>query len=305
MEITNRKNLPDIIVRAASNDQYNPGKSDYSATTLLKSGYMVDLERKHKDDIQEDVADRLWSMYGTAMHRVIELAANEDDIVEERYYATLKGKIVSAQIDHYCDGVLTDFKFTSSYKIKKAITDGDKDYEAQLNIQAYLMDENGIKVDKICIIGLCRDWSMSKWNPSSYNHEHGYPDQIETIEFPIWPKEKQKAYIESRLDDMANKTPCDADMRWQKPTKYALMKEDGKRALKLADDHYEIVKYGINKGVFAYHDPDDLDKGYDVIDKDYRIETREQPCIRCESYCLVNDWCEFWTNKQKREVFFK
>ncbi len=289
IKITNRKNLPQIIVNAVSNDGYSSGGSDYTATTLIKPAYIVNLEKKHKDELQQDVADMLWAMYGTAVHYIIERAATESDLVEERFFAEVADKNISAQIDHYADGIITDAKLTGAYKVKKAMTEDDyEDWEAQLNIQAYLMRQNGYDIKGLQILAMVRDWSRAKHNPKSYNYEHGYPDQIEVINIPLWSEDAQKGYITHRIDLLANPEPCTQAERWQKPTRYAVMKPGGKRAVKLCDSEAEGLQIGMDKNI-----------------PDFYIEKREQPCVRCESYCLVSSFCDFWQKKQKSEELFK
>jgi len=67
-----------------------------------------------------------------------------------------------------------------------------------------------------------------------------------------------------------------------------VMKPGGKRAVKLCDSEAEGLQIGMDKKI-----------------PDFYIDKREQPCVRCESYCLVNQWCDFWQKKQKSEELFK
>ncbi len=301
MKITNRKNLPQIIVDAVSNDPYDAGDSDFSATTLIKPSYMVSLEKKHGIN-ETDVSDMLWAMYGSAVHHIIERAASPADLVEQRFFTKVNGKKISAQIDHFRDGVLTDFKLTGAYKVKKALGGLEvDDWEQQLNIQAYLMWLNGYRVDKIQIMAMVRDWTKSKWLQGSWNYEEGYPDQIELIELPLWSTDRQLTFIEHRLMDIERPLPCTRAERWQDPPKYALMKKGGKRALKVSESKDEIMQYANDKNYTT-----DFEGDITLVDG-YYTETRNSPNRRCEGYCHVTDNCEFYkqTYGEKKELPFK
>ena len=276
MKITNRKNLPQIIVDAVSNDQYNPGeKTDYSVTTLLSPAYQKSLQKKHSDEIFEDVADRLWALFGSAHHYIIERGAKQDDIVEERFYGTFSDKVISAQIDHYRDGVITDWKLTSAYKVKKALQSPDEDWTAQLNVQKVLMEIAGHDVTELRIGAMVRDWTKAK-----FMSEEGYPDQIEYIEIPIWPKEQAISWIEDRIAAHEAPQPCSQQERWQDDPTYAITKKGGSRPAKVEKSRSAAMEYMDNKGW-------SLD--------DYEIIQRTGPNRRCEFYCNVNEFCDFYS----------
>lgn len=307
MNITNRKNLPQIIVDAVSNDPYDDAGSDYSATTLIKPAYMVNLEKKH-GVAERDVADMLWAMYGTAVHTIIERAAQPEDLVEERFFDTVMDKKISAQIDHFRDGVITDFKLTGAYKVKKALAGHDtKEWEQQLNIQAYLMQQNGYRIEKVQIMAMVRDWSKSKWSEHSYQHEEGYPDQIEILEMPLWSIRQQKEFIEGRLMDLERPQPCTRAERWQDEPKYAFKKKGAGRALKVGSSEQEVVNYAISKGYGQIVNEFGQKDVKFVPSPGYMIETRESPNRRCLDYCSVNNHCEFYksTYASKEELPLK
>lgn len=308
MKVTNRKDLPEIIVNAVKNDPYDSGGADYSATSLIKPAYMVNLEKQHGAEAERDVADMLWALYGTAVHHIIERAATPSDLVEERFFDTVLDKKISAQIDHFKDGVITDFKLTGAYKVKKAMQgEGLEDWENQLNIQAYLMQQNGYRIEKVQIMAMVRDWSRSKWNPSSFEHEEGYPDQIEIIDIDLWPIRKQKEYIEGCLMDLERPQPCTSEERWQQPPKYALKKNGAGRALKVESTMQAIEQYAVDKG----HASLAREFGQKDVKLQLKpglvIETRESPNRRCLDYCSVNKFCDFYrkTYASKEELPFK
>ena len=307
MQFTNRKNLPEIMVRAVTNDPYDKGESDYSATELIKPAFQRMLQKKHADEIVEDVADRLWSLFGSAHHYILERAADGTDIVEIRVFANVAGMIISCQLDHYRDGVISDWKLTSAYKVKKAITEQDfDDWEQQLNIQACIARANGYAVKALFIGAMVRDWT-----PYAHKTEEGYPDQIEYIEIPMWENERVEQFIIERMEDHADPSPCSQEERWQPDPTFAVMKKGGVRALKVESSIEDAFAWCETKGFVklieredADANPNDLVPNYFVparaedllmmVDDEHEIVRREGPNRRCESYCNVTDFCPFY-----------
>jgi len=175
MNITNKKHLPELLVRAVKNDPYSSGNlTDISATTLIRPPQQVALQREHGSELVEDAADRVWALLGSASHAILERAAGPNDISEARYYADILGWKVSGQVDLIeSDGTLDDFKVTSVWSVKDAIENGKSDWEEQLNILAYLARVNGEQINKLRIIAICRDWS-----PSGALRDANYPGQV-------------------------------------------------------------------------------------------------------------------------------
>ena len=71
MLITNKYNLPEAFVKAIQNSRHNAEKS-LSATTLLKGTKEIILENRHFDEITVDASDEVWSVFGTAVHAILE-----------------------------------------------------------------------------------------------------------------------------------------------------------------------------------------------------------------------------------------
>ena len=150
MKITNKHGLPDAVYSALSKSNYNPGSSDYSVTTILKPPRIVQLERRHWDELEEDVIDRVWSLFGSAAHNILEGHGCEEAVTEKRLYANILDRKVGGQIDHYLDQCITDYKVTSVWTL--IYGSRYKEWEEQQNIYAYIFAENGYKVDKLQIV---------------------------------------------------------------------------------------------------------------------------------------------------------
>ncbi len=79
MILTNRKSYPGIVVNAVKSvaDKYSMGEeTDISVTQLISAPLVRILRERHKDEVAEDVEDRMYSFYGSLAHQFIE---NIDD----------------------------------------------------------------------------------------------------------------------------------------------------------------------------------------------------------------------------------
>jgi uncharacterized membrane protein len=85
---TNKHNMPAAIVAAVKADDYSRGNADYSVTDLLKPVRQLILERRHEDEIVEDVVERIWSMQGRVSHKIMETYAEANAFKEERLHWT-------------------------------------------------------------------------------------------------------------------------------------------------------------------------------------------------------------------------
>lgn len=153
---TNRAELPQPVVDAVKNDPYSKGETNISVTELLLPPRLAALREKHSNEIIEDVSDRIWSLFGQAMHTVLE-RANRKAIAERRLTLEMEGWRVSGGMDAYEEnGLLIDYKVTSVWKLMK----GDlEEWISQLNLYSVILRHYGHKVEKLQIIVLLRDWS--------------------------------------------------------------------------------------------------------------------------------------------------
>lgn len=108
MRITNKKNLPEGIVQAVTQDYYTKGKAKYSITELSKPPQMRRLEKLHKEGLVVDVADEIWKLFGSAVHNILERASGKSLLSNtERQIA----EISVLQTD-YEDGEITPEEYT-------------------------------------------------------------------------------------------------------------------------------------------------------------------------------------------------
>lgn len=292
MKYTNKHNLPEEVFNLLSKDRYQGGgKTDYSVTTLKNPPRIVQLQRRHKDEIEVDVIDNLWSMFGSMAHAMLEEQGSDESLSEERLYLEIENRIISGQVDNYKDGIITDYKVTSAWTL--VYGSRVKDWEEQLNSYAYLFENEGHKVKELRIIAILRDWSAKQALSSS-----DYPQQpIQIIPIKLWSKKVREDYLRTKVlkhkecEDLPDsELPfCSSEDVWEQPTKWALMKNNRKTALKLFDNESLAYMYGVENGFVAsqYCDGNSF---VDWIDGYYLVE-RKGKRTRCEDYCEVSKWC--------------
>ena len=276
MNIINAHGLPDALVRAVLNDPYTSG-GDISTTKLIDSPRRRVLRKKYAEVVVEDVSERIWSLMGQAVHTVLERAGGEA-ITEQRLYADVAGWSVSGQFDrlHLANEVLQDYKVCSTYKAS-----GDASWERQLNVLRWLASKNGYKVTRLEVVAIFRDWKKSE----SVRSE-SYPQQsVQIIPVRVWSDDEVEAYLEERVRmhqqaEAGDLPECTDEERWQSETKYALIKDGGKRAKKVAASLEEIG----------------------VVPDGHSIQVRKGESRRCAGYCEVAPFCDQWQRiKQEQE----
>lgn len=220
MRLSNKKNLPNVILRALENDSYDAGDSDYTASQIVKPPQIIALEHKHQDDIEEDASDRIWSLFGQLGHTLLERAGDHNEITEKRYFATFCDKWkLSAQVDSLCmvSGTLTDWKMTSAWGFCKD-KEPKQEWVIQMNVQAEILRRNDIYPEKLQIGGLLRDWTFK--NVQKYM-KYGYPTcQIAVLDIPMWSEDDARKYISAKCEELdrakeGNYRSCTSDERWK------------------------------------------------------------------------------------------
>ena len=287
MKLTNVNNLPETIINVIRRPQYSKGKSNMSVTELLNSPRIVQLKRKHWDELTEDASDMVWSIFGTAIHGVLEHGKGDNHIVEQRIHVELDGINISGAIDLQElteDGIiLSDYKTTSAW----AVMNEKQDWHNQLNSYAYLVEKaKKIPVVKLQIVAIVRDW-----NRRDAATRDGYPKApIVVIDIPVWPFEEREAYIRKRISlhgdamfemETDGEMPeCTSEEMWEKPTTYAL-KKDGNVRAKSVHETREAAETALAAAT------EKAKKG-----EKFLIEVREGGRTRCESFCQVAPYCQ-------------
>ena len=290
MKITNKFNLPQTFGNVLSRPTYTKGKAHLSVTELINSPRIVQLKNTYYDQLEEDVADKVWAIFGTAIHAVLELGKDENHIIEQRLHAELDGWNISGAVDLQRiepDGiVVSDYKTTGAW----GVMNEKIEWEQQLNIYAWLVERiKQTPVKKVEIIAIIRDWSRR-----DAQTKEGYPEApIKVIDVPLWSFEERENFIKERIrlhsdalfaTETGEDLPvCTPEQMWEKATYYAIRKTGGKRATSVHDIKEEAEKKLAELG------------------KDYEIEVRPGERTRCANFCLVRDFCDQWKNFNQGE----
>lgn len=218
MRVTNNLGLPQPIVDAVSNDDYTRGNANISATSLLLPPRLLALREAHDAELEEDASDRIFSLFGKAIHKILEDApsANQGAVSEQRLYMQVQGPlgpwVVSGAMDRIVlladeDGSVTiqDYKTAS---VAEMVYGVKPERAQQLNIYAVLATLNGYKVKALQDVFILRDWSKvqaaeARSGPtlrsdgqatSSYPEKHVVVHDIE-----LWPMEDAYRFIAERV----------------------------------------------------------------------------------------------------------
>ena len=295
MELTNKSNLPNVIKRAVANDPYDSSGSDISTTRLITPPRIRVLEARHWENLTEDVADKIFALLGSSVHHVIERAVTDEDIAELRLFHEVNGWTLSGQFDLLTSkGELIDFKVTSAWAALDALKNGKPEWEQQLNVLDYLSRHTDhslknylgktLKVKSLSIMAILRDWSKMKTMTSK-----DYPrKQVVMIPVRQWSEEEQDNFVLARIKahqeaEVGELPVCSAKERWRKDDKYAIMKDGRKTALRLLDTKDQVKQY--------------LKDNKLVEGKGCTVVLRAGEDIRCQSYCRVNSFCDYFTEK--------
>jgi hypothetical protein len=281
MNLTNKHGLPQTFVNVIQRPSYSRGSSEISVTEILSPPQLVLLRRRHADDIEVDAADQVWSLFGSAVHNILQHGKDDNHVVEERLFTTFEGWRISGQVDlqeYQADGsvIISDYKVTSAWTVQQEKTE----WVDQLNMYAWLVERvKGHPVTALQIIGIVRDWSRRE----AANKE-AYPQApIVTLDIPIWDFQAREEFVRTRLSQhneanfsaVSGEMPaCTPEEMWEKPTTYAVMKEGGKRAKKVFLVKQEAEAFMADQ------------KGT------HFIETREGGRTRCDSFCQVAPFCQ-------------
>ena len=273
MKYSNVNNLPDVFAKAVARDTYSRGKADISATGLLKPPRQAHLAYQHDDQIVVDVSKQVWSLFGRAVHHILELGTLDGYILEQRYFAQCCGWTVSGQIDVQRldpQGVtIMDWKTRKAY----AVMNGRRSDVEQLNIYAWLARKNGRDVSQLQIVNIIRDHSSyeADRNPDYPQHE------VTTTEIDLWTFAEQEQFVKDKVEShqLATLTlpDCTDEERWKKPDKWAVLKAGGKRAFKLFDTQEEADTFVESN-------------------EDYIIDHRKGEAMRCGKFCDVSSYCD-------------
>ncbi len=224
-KITNFGGLPQAIYDLIRNDDYSREGADISVTQLIDSPRVRVLSALHDHEIEIEASTRLALTLGKAFHSAVEKGTVEG-VAERRLFIEVNGWKLSGGMDHYHDGVISDYKTANVWKAVYAKNGQVPEWENQLNVYAHILRENGHPVTGLKIFSLFKDWNRRGFNEAYKKGKlwvpwksSGYPDKDWAyISVPLWSAERAKEYVLNRvkLHQAAEKELplCTADEIW-------------------------------------------------------------------------------------------
>ena len=291
MKLTNKFNIPQTIVNVLQRPTYNKGKAHLSVTQLINSPKIVALTSKYDDEIEQDAAGMVWSLFGSAIHNILEHGKDHNHVVEQRIHAEIDGWNVSGAVDLQIvnnNGItIKDWKTTSVW----AVMNEKIEWEYQLNIYAWLVEKTkNVPVTDLGIVAILRDWKERE-----VGTKESYPEApIKELPITLWTMEEREEFIKARISahsecDFALETngslpDCTKEEMWEKPAVWAVKKTGNKRAHSL------------------YDTPEKAMSAVAELGDAYDIEHRPGERTRCESYCAVNQWCKQYQDYKEQQL---
>jgi hypothetical protein len=218
---SSRPDLPQIILRALEDPYYEEGlnehweqipealrakyqKNNFSVTTLPRSPRQRELFARHSHRIVVDPLSGFWKMFGHTIHSWLENYGEKGDMIEARLGMEVVVGVGVFKTPVYLHGAadryapklekIEDYKITSAMTMRYGVKE---EYEAQLNVLAYIWRKNGHKVSKISNIFIFRDWSARNVKEDP---DHWYPkEQILEVEITMWSDAVVEKYILARI----------------------------------------------------------------------------------------------------------
>lgn len=284
MNYTNELNLPQPFVEAVkSNHVYKPNR--YSVTEVLGGTCEAILKRRHDSDITDDVSQRVWSLFGTAVHKVLQEAKATDSQLQENWLSVpIKGTKyeLSGIFDLYDDstGIVTDYKTAGTIKWQKQEFD---DYKMQVLLYCWMLQQMGFEAWNGEIVMILRDWVKSKARFDSDYPQH----QVQKVAWRFnnhdmelaenfiagWFTEVQEQ--EKRPDSKL--IPCTQEQRWHKDDKWAVVKLGAKRATRVLDSEDAANSLAAQLS--------------EKQGKGFHVEYRKGEDTKCLMYCPVAQFC--------------
>ena len=194
MKYTNNHDLPKHVVEAIVKNTYDVARDDMSVismTQLINPPRIRVLSTRHWAELEEDVADNLWRLFGNTIHSVMERISQSGRFIEERLKEPVMGMTVVGRPDLFEEPVINDYKFTSVW----AVNYEKIEWVHQINGYSWFFRKSGFTVEKGFINAFLRDWRKSE--AAKYKSYPKIPFKLIPVE--IWPFKKQDDFVNERL----------------------------------------------------------------------------------------------------------
>jgi len=284
MNITNKHSLPEPILRAAEDsiNSHPPRDKSRSVTQLISSPRIYQLNKRHWDDLEQDVTDIIKPMIGTAWHSHLEGFGSDDDVVEWKVQTMVGDWCITGTIDLYNKKTktITDYKTASVFSY---LLGEKKDYIAQINLYRYLLERSTPKPESVSALQLAYTFTDWQWRK---NVSDDYPDApAKVVPIEMWSMEDTEKFIRERLElhkaaeevDDGSLPECTDEEMWAKAETFAVKKPGRKTALRVLSSRTEAEDWiGTQNGLTVEHRPGER--------------------TRCERFCILskNNKCSQW-----------
>ncbi len=179
------------------------------------------------------------------------------------------------------DEILYDYKFCSVYQY--VYPEAREKWDAQTNVYAELLRQNGYNVKEIRIVAFFRDW-----NSNNIQRSKDYPPrQIMEIPVKVIDSPTMVNYIGKRINmhmsaSTENLPLCTGKERWASSDSFAVKTPKSKKAVRVFERREQAEEFMLQnsrnyKGMF--------------------IEARPGVSRRCESYCQMKEICSQYSDE--------
>lgn len=207
MQILN-DGLPEPVYQwvLAASKVYDRGKADISVTELINPPRIRILKKKYWLSLKVKASSLLNVTLGQTVHKAIQ-DATKTGASERRLSIMVRDWVVSGGMDHYENGILSDWKTTNKWKTLYAEEGLIEEFEKQLNVYAQILREHKIPVTNAKIWAYFKDWNRGDLKRYMRLGEifvpglkQGYPEK-EWLYFDLrlWDEAEAKAYLEERV----------------------------------------------------------------------------------------------------------
>lgn len=295
MIITNKYNLPEPYFRSCLRDEHPHFDWDtFSVTELMKGTKEIVLTRRFFQELEQDCVAMIWSVFGTAVHKVMEGHEGENELAEERISIEIPCgeygiRHVSGGFDLYNaeTQLITDYKTTGVYSYQMKLREGtDSDWAKQLRVYWLILAKAGFPVRDVRNTVFLKDWSKTQ-----ARRDRSYPQKpIVNIDYEYNGSFNSEvaAYMQADLaqkiievldckDLPESQIPdCTKQERWERDECWAVKKEGRKTAVKLHESEFEAERHLVELG------------------KGHYIEHRLGTPVKCIDYCTCATKCSFY-----------
>ena len=297
MQITNKYNLPEPYYKSCLRDNHPRFDWDsFSVTELMKGTREIVLNRRYWEELEMDCVDMIWTVFGTAVHSVMEGHESENELAEERISMEVPCgeygiRRVSGGFDLYNGDtkILTDYKTTGVFSYQMKLQEGNEsDWAKQLRVYWLILQKAGFPVKGVRNTVFLKDWSKTQ-----ARRDRSYPQKpILDIDYDFGPVFRSDVAADMMADlsykiqeilqykDVLDEEipVCTPDQRWERDECWAVMKTGRKSAVKRHLRKFDAEQHLASLGAGHY------------------IEHRPGVPVKCIDYCACAEKCSFYKN---------